>query len=153
LKKQINFAKKFRTIAIMAQKPTNALQTEQLCQLIIYGLQEKKGIDIVMLDLRSAKNAITDFFIICSGNTDNHVDALSESVSDEVLKHSGEKAWHTEGKQHKEWILMDYIHVIVHIFRKDRRKFYALEDLWGDAEPQTFEEAISLSFLPQEIEN
>jgi ribosome-associated protein len=109
-------------------------QSEILSQLIVKGMQEKKATNIVVLDLRKVKNAVADFFVIGTGNSDKQLDAIADSISDEVYKGSQENAWHTEGKNNKEWMLLDYSNVVAHIFRKDLRKFYALERLWGDAE-------------------
>ncbi len=108
--------------------------SEKLCDAIVKGMQEKKAIDIVVLDLRKVKNAVADFFIICSGGSDKQLDAITQSVDDEVYKAVKENPWHVEGKSNKEWMLLDYFDVVVHIFRKDRREFFALEKLWGDAE-------------------
>ncbi len=96
-------------------------------------MQEKKGFDILKMDLRKIPNTITDFFIICSGSSDTQIDAIAGSVDDEVFKNTKENPWHREGVQNKEWILLDYVDVVVHIFRKDRREFYDIESLWGDA--------------------
>jgi len=97
---------------------------------------EKKALDIAVLDLREVKNAIADYFVICSGNSDTQVDAITDSIEDEVKKASGQNAWHKEGFQNKEWILLDYLDVVCHVFRKDRRTFYDLEEFWGDAKIQ-----------------
>ncbi len=107
--------------------------SEKLCDAIVKGMQEKKAIDIVVLDLRKVKNAVADFFVICSGGSDKQLDAITQSVDDEVYKAVKENPWHVEGKSNKEWMLLDYFDVVVHIFRKDRREFFALEKLWGDA--------------------
>jgi ribosome-associated protein len=109
-------------------------ESEKLSQTIVKGMQEKKASDIVVLDLRKVKNGIADFFVLCSGSSDKQLDAIADSVDDEVFKTLNENARYTEGKNNKEWILLDYINVVVHIFRKDRRQYYALETLWGDAE-------------------
>jgi ribosome-associated protein len=109
-------------------------ESEKLSQTIVKGMQEKKASDIVVLDLRKVKNGVADFFILCSGNSDKQLDAIADSVDEEVFNTLNENPWYTEGKNNKEWILLDYINVVVHIFRKDRRQFYALETLWGDAE-------------------
>ena len=101
---------------------------------IISGMQEKKANDIVLMDLRKVKNAVADFFVICSGNSDKQLDAIADSVDTEVYKELNENPWHIEGKNNKEWMILDYTNVVVHIFRKDKRSFYALEKLWGDAE-------------------
>ncbi len=108
--------------------------SEALVKVIVHGMQEKKAMSISILDLRQVKNAFTEFFVICSANSDTQVDAIMNSVEDEVIKALGQKPFRNEGKQNREWILMDYLDVVVHVFRKDRRNFYALEDLWGDAE-------------------
>ena len=107
---------------------------EKLNRVIVKGMQEKKASDIVILDLRKLKNAIADFFVICSGNSDKQLDAIADSVDGEVYKELKENPWHIEGKNNKEWMLLDYITVVAHVFRKDRREFYALERLWGDAD-------------------
>lgn len=116
-----------------------SVDSEQLSQAVAHGMQEKKASDIVILDLRNVKSAITDFFVICSGNSDTQVDAITDSVEEEVYKLLGQNPWHKEGKENKEWILLDYVDVVVHVFKKERRRFFALEDLWGDAEVQHIE--------------
>jgi ribosome-associated protein len=116
----------------MAKKKKGAT-SEILSQTVVKGMLEKKASDIVVMDLRKVKNAIADFFVICSANSDKQLDAIFESVDEEVYKALKENPWHTEGKHNKEWMLLDYIDVVAHIFRKDRRSFFALETLWGDA--------------------
>lgn len=103
-------------------------------------MQEKKAQDIVVMDLRNVKNAICDYFVLCSGNSDTQIDAISSSVEEEVYKASQQDPWHREGKTNREWILLDYVDVVAHVFKKDRRSFYDLEQLWGDAEIQVVEE-------------
>ncbi|HEX6226040.1 MAG TPA: ribosome silencing factor [Chryseolinea sp.] len=117
----------------MAKKRKGA-DSETLSDVIVKGMQEKKASDIVVMDLRKIKNAVADFFVICSGNSDKQLDAISDSIDAEVFKKLKENPWHTEGKNNKEWMLLDYINVVAHVFRKDRREFYALERLWGDAD-------------------
>ena len=108
--------------------------SEKLADLVVKGMQEKKASDIVVMDLREVKNAVADFFVLCSGNSDKQLGAISDSVDEFVYKDLKENPWHIEGKNNKEWMLLDYIDVVAHIFRKDRREFYALERLWGDAD-------------------
>ncbi len=115
-------------------KKKKGSDSEKLSKAIVKGMQEKKASDIVVMDLRLVKNAVADFFIVCSGNSDKQLEAISDSVDEEVYKALKEKPWHTEGKNNKEWMIIDYINVVSHIFRKDRRQFYSLEKLWGDAE-------------------
>jgi ribosome-associated protein len=115
-------------------KKTKGISSEKISQAIVKGMQEKKAIDIVVMDLRKVKNAVADFFVICSGNSDKQLDAIADSVDQEVYKALKENPWHTEGKNNKEWMLLDYINVVAHVFRKERRDFYSLERLWGDAD-------------------
>jgi len=113
---------------------------QKLSELVVKGMQEKKAHDIVLMDLRKVKNAVADFFVICSGNSDKQLDAIADSVDTEVYRELKENPWHVEGKNNKEWMILDYTNVVAHIFRKDRRSFYALEKLWGDAEITEIEE-------------
>lgn len=117
----------------MAKKRKDG-NSKKLCDAIVKGMQEKKAADILVMDLRKVKNAVADFFVICSGGSDKQLDAIAESVDVEVYKSVKENPWHVEGKSNKEWVLLDYFDVVAHIFRKDRREFFALEKLWGDAE-------------------
>jgi ribosome-associated protein len=115
-------------------KKRKGASSEKLSGVVVKGMQEKKAMDIVVMDLRKVKNAVADFFVICSGNSDRQLDAIADSVDQEVFKELKENPWHTEGKNNKEWMLLDYIDVVVHVFKKDRREFYSLERLWGDAD-------------------
>ena len=117
----------------MKERKNKELSSKDLSELVAKGMAEKKGQEITILDLRKVKNSITDFFVICSGNSDTQIDALANSVEDEVYKFSKTEPWQKEGKANGEWILIDYVDVVVHIFNKDRRKHYDLEELWGDA--------------------
>ena len=116
------------------------ITSEELAGQIVRGMQEKKAFDIVTLDLREIKGAVADFFIICSGNSDTQIDAIADSVEEEVKKATGQTPWHREGKQNREWILLDYVDAVAHIFKKDTRAFFALEDLWGDALIKQYED-------------
>ncbi len=122
------------------RKKDSLSNSQKLSGLIVKGMQEKKANDIVLMDLRKVKNAVADFFVICSGNSDKQLDAIADSVDAEVHKGLNENPWHVEGKNNKEWMILDYTNVVAHIFRKDRRSFYALEKLWGDAEITEIEE-------------
>ena len=114
--------------------------SEKLSQLVVKGMQEKKANDIVVMDLRKVRNAVADFFVICSGSSDKQLDAIATSIDEEVYKGLKEDPWHSEGKNNKEWVLLDYSNVVAHIFKKDRRTFFSLEKLWGDAEITQIEE-------------
>lgn len=108
------------------------MTAEELSKIIVKGMQEKKASNIVVMDLRGVKNAFTDFFVVCSGNSDTQIEAISDSV-EKITQNLKEKPWKNEGRQNKQWILMDYINVVAHIFLKEQREFYGLEELWGDA--------------------
>ena len=109
----------------------------KLIEKIVIGISEVKGQDIEMIDLRKIENRICDFYIICSGNSNTHVSAILESVKRKVSKTLKEKPSHTEGEENAEWILLDYINVVVHIFQKQIRDFYRIEELWGDCKINT----------------
>ena len=103
-----------------------------LIEKIVIGISDVKGQDIKMIDLRKIENRICDFYIICSGSSNTHVSAILDSVKKKVSKTLKEKPSHTEGEENAEWILLDYINVVVHIFQKQVRDFYKIEELWGD---------------------
>ena len=105
---------------------------------------EKKASDVVVLDLRDIKHAVADYFVIGSGSSDTQIDAISEAIEEQVRKTSKEKPWKKEGFQNKEWILLDYVDVVAHVFVKEKREFYALEDLWADAHITTVDESLNL---------
>ena len=114
-------------------KKTDPNSAENISKYIVKGIQEKKGTNIVILNLKDIGNAIADYFIICTGNSDTQIDAISNSIEKEVHEATQENPWHREGIQNKEWILLDYVNVVVHIFKHEVRSFYGLEELWGDA--------------------
>lgn len=107
--------------------------TDQLTTQIIRGIEEVKGQDIEILDLREIENTVCDYFIICNGTSNTQVNAIVNSVQKSVSKELREKPWHTEGTENAEWVLIDYVHVVVHVFQKHIREFYDIEGLWGDA--------------------
>ena len=107
--------------------------TDQLITQIIKGIEEVKGQDIEILDLRDIENTVCDYFIICSGNSNTQVNAITGSVQKLVSKELKDKPWHVEGQNNSEWILMDYVNVVVHVFQNHVREFYDIESLWGDA--------------------
>lgn len=123
----------------MVKKNTSA-DSEKLAEIIIQGIQDKKGQTIRLVDLRKVNNAISDFFIICHGSSNRQVDSIADSVFEFVQKAIGEKPFNMEGKRQSEWILLDYVDVVVHIFQEKLREHYALEDLWADAQIKQIEE-------------
>ena len=106
---------------------------EQLVDAIVFGMEEVKAHNIVVMDLRKVPNALSDFFVVCHGTSNTQVQAIADSVEKETFRLLQDEPAHSEGTRNATWILMDYVNVIVHIFNKDARDFYALEDLWADA--------------------
>ncbi|MFW6043645.1 MAG: ribosome silencing factor [Marinilabiliaceae bacterium] len=124
----------------MEEQQMEIISSEQLVKAVVSGIQEKKGGNITVLDLRNIENMIAEYFIICEGESNVHVDAVSEAVEKIVHRDAGEKPFHIEGKQNAEWILLDYMNVVVHVFQKPVRRFYSLEELWADATRTDVEE-------------
>ncbi len=118
-----------------------ALESTSISEFAIQGIQEKKGNEIVRLDLRNIHSSVADYFIVCHADSTTQVKAIAHSVEEEIFKALKIEARRKEGIQHGEWILLDYIDVIVHIFKTDKREFYGIEELWGDAEMQTYKSA------------
>lgn len=106
---------------------------DELLSKIIEGIENVKGENIEVLDLRDIENTPCQYFVICDGNSNTQVQAISGSIQKTVSKQLRDKPWHIEGAEQAEWILMDYIHVVVHIFQKHVREYYKIEELWGDA--------------------
>jgi ribosome-associated protein len=121
-------------------KKVKETETEQLIAAIVEGIQRKKGIDIIKIDLTKINNTECKYFIICHGNSNTQVDAISHSVEDTVVEFLNEKAWHTDGYQNSLWVLLDYADIMVHIFQRDARTFYDLENLWADAQIELIKE-------------
>jgi ribosome-associated protein len=107
--------------------------TDHLIAEILKGIEEVKGKDIDILDLRDIENTVCDYFVICNGTSNTQVNAIVNSIQKSVSKAMHEKPWHVEGTANAEWVLMDYVDVVVHVFQKHIREFYDLESLWGDA--------------------
>jgi ribosome-associated protein len=114
----------------MTKEKKNA---DQLITTIIAGIEEVKGKEISILDLREIENTVCDYFIICEGTSNTQVNAIVNSIQKKVSKALKDKPWHIEGTKNGEWVLMDYINVVVHVFQKQTREYYDIESLWGDA--------------------
>ncbi|MFI5136108.1 MAG: ribosome silencing factor, partial [Chitinophagales bacterium] len=111
-----------------AAKPTFTPTTE----VILSAIKEKKGDNICTIDLRNINDAVCDFFVVCDASSTTQVRAIAMNVEGQVLKERNEKPWHIEGVENQEWILLDFVDVVVHIFLKPLRGFYQLEELWSD---------------------
>ena len=124
----------------MNQQVSKDVNSEVLSEWVVEGMLEKKAIDVVVMDLRDVKHAIADYFVVCSGNSDTQIDAISDSIEEQIHKRIKQNPWKREGRQNKEWILLDYVDVVAHVFNKEKRTFYGLEELWGDAKITRIEE-------------
>ncbi|NHF60761.1 ribosome silencing factor [Flavobacteriaceae bacterium TP-CH-4] len=116
---------------------------DELIALILEGIEEVKGQDINLLDLREIENTVCDYFIICNGTSNTHVNAIVGSIQKTVSKTIKDKPWHVEGEDNAEWVLMDYVNVVVHVFQKHIREFYDIEGLWGDAKVTLVESSMN----------
>jgi ribosome-associated protein len=108
-------------------------QTELLVEEVIKGIQEKMGKEITCLNLGRINSTVCDYFVVCHGTSNTHVSAIAESVEDLVNRQTGIKPSRKEGFSNAEWILLDYLDVVVHVFQQEIRDHYKLEDLWADA--------------------
>ena len=126
-----------RKLQNMAKKQESP--SKILSDAIVKALKEKKGIEITRLDLRSLNGAVTDYYVIATGSSDRHVQALSEYVIEAMEEFPGEKPHSKEGIRAGEWALLDYVSVVVHIFQEEKRFFYSIEELWGDAKREDFD--------------
>lgn len=120
---------------MMTKKKNN----DDLLVNIIKGIEEVKGNDIDILDLRQIDNSSCDYFVICNGNSNTQVNAIVNSIQKTVSKSIKDKPWHVEGSDNAEWVLMDYVNIVVHVFQKHIREYYNIENLWGDAKITTIE--------------
>ncbi|MEQ8217542.1 MAG: ribosome silencing factor [Arenibacter sp.] len=116
---------------------------DELIALILSGIEEVKGHDINLLDLRDIENTVCDYFIICNGTSNTHVNAIVGSIQKTVSKAIQDKPWHVEGSDNAEWVLMDYVNVVVHVFQKQVRQYYDIEGLWGDAKVTSVESSFN----------
>jgi ribosome-associated protein len=120
----------------MIKKNSN---NDDLLANIIKGIEEVKGENIDILDLRAIDNTVCDYFVICNGNSNTQVNAIVGSVQKLVSKELKDKPWHVEGAENGEWVLMDYVNIVVHVFQKHIREYYRIESLWGDAKITTIQ--------------
>ena len=124
----------------MIKKKIGNLST-YLSEIAVHGIQEKKGNDIVRLDLRELNSSVSDYFIICNADSATQVKAIADSVEEEIYKNTQTNPWRKEGLEHADWIILDYFDIVVHIFKTEKREFYGIEDLWGDAQSTSYQSA------------
>ncbi len=115
-------------------------KTNILLKNIITAIQDIKGEDVISLDLRKINSSVCDYFVICTGKSDTQVKAIQRNIEQFVFKNNSEKAFNVEGSNIGEWILINFSDIIVHIFQKNIREFYNIEELWGDATFTRYEE-------------
>jgi ribosome-associated protein len=135
-----NSEKKKKVIGKRPKKTSSPQQTTSLLDAVIEGMQERKAKNITVLNLQGIENRVTDYFVICDADSNTHVNSIADSIEDTVEKMTKEKAYHSEGHQNGEWILIDYINIVVHVFLRETREHYNIEGLWGDAEITTIED-------------
>ena len=109
-------------------------RSSKIFKTIIHAIQEKKGEHIVSLDLKKIPEAVADFFIICQANNNNQLRAIADNIEEEVRNECGENPYKHEGRQAEQWILIDYVNIVIHVMLPEPRKFYQLEELWSDAQ-------------------
>ena len=124
-------------LAVLANRKrksiTRLTRNSKIFKTIIRAIQDKKGEDIVSLDLRKIPEAVADFFIICEANSQPQIRAIADEIEEQVKKVCGEAPYHHEGKQALQWVLLDYVNIVVHIMMPESRRFYKLEEMWSDA--------------------
>jgi ribosome-associated protein len=120
------------------------VSSDLLITEIIKGIEDVKGENISILDLREIENTVCEYFIVCDGNSNTQVNAISGSIQKKVSKALKDKPWHVEGENNAEWVLLDYVNIVVHVFQKHVREFYNLEGLWGDAKITNIQNAYKL---------
>lgn len=118
----------------MAKKKINKSNTEALVAAIVQAVLDKKGEELITMDISKINNTICKYFVICHTNSNTHAMAVADNIEDHVRKTLKEKVWHKEGLDNAHWILLDYADVVVHIFQREFRQFYNIEGLWADAD-------------------
>ncbi|MEO6488385.1 MAG: ribosome silencing factor [Ferruginibacter sp.] len=112
---------------------TRLTRSSKIFKTIIHAIQEKKGENIISLDLRKIPEAVADFFIICQANNNNQLRAIADFIEEDVMNNCDERPYKHEGRQAEQWILIDFVNIVVHVMLPEPRKFYQLEELWSDA--------------------
>ena len=129
-------------LTVLASRKKNTITrlnaNSRIFKLIIKAIQEKKGEQIVSLDLRKIPEAVSDYFIVCQATTNVQVKAIADHVEDTVKRQLGELPYRHEGYHALQWVLIDYINVVVHVMQPETRKFYKLEEMWSDAPLQEY---------------
>lgn len=130
-------------LASVAKKASRLTKSSKILKVIINAIQDKKGESIVSLDMRKIPEAVADFFIICEAGANVQVKAIADSIQEQVKTECGELPYRTEGYQALQWVLVDYVNVVVHVFQRETRKFYRLEDMWSDGVMLEYDDVIA----------
>jgi len=117
-----------------SKKNATQEQTTSLLDAIVAGMQEKKAKNITIINLAGLEHRVCDYFVICDADSTTHVNAIADTLEETVIKKTGEKPYHSEGHQNAEWILIDYVNIVAHVFMRETREFYNIEGLWADGE-------------------
>lgn len=125
----------------VAAQPENSKRdartpSRELAYHAVDAVLSKKAYDVAVMDMREV-SGVAEYFVIASGGSDLQIKAISDAVQEQVEERCGERPWHTEGVEHRRWVLLDYVDLVVHIFNEEKRAFYDLERLWGDAPIET----------------
>lgn len=129
-----NSEKKKKPATRRPKKSSSPKETSSLLDAVVEGMKERKAKNIMILNLQGIENRVTDYFVICDADSNTHVNSIADSVEEMVEKLTKEKAYHSEGNQNGEWVLIDYINIVAHVFLRETREHYNIEGLWGDAE-------------------
>ncbi|MCJ8497268.1 ribosome silencing factor [Chryseobacterium salipaludis] len=114
-------------------------EKQLLIDTIVDAIQDTKGEDIMIFDLSKIENSVAQTFVICTGNSNTQVSAIAGNIEKKVRNEIHDRPWHVEGTENALWILLDYVSVVVHVFQRQTREYYEIEELWGDAEITTIE--------------
>jgi ribosome-associated protein len=136
-------SEKKKTVTGSAKRPkknASAAQTTSLLDAIVQGMQEKKAKNITIINLAGIEHRVCDYFVICDADSTTHVNAIADSLEESVIKKTGEKPYHSEGYANAEWILIDYVNIVAHVFMRETREFYNIEGLWADGETTTIKD-------------
>ena len=119
---------------------TKEIKADKKLEFILEAIKEKKGKDIISIDLRNVSNSIADYFIICHGDSTTQVDAIADEIEDQLKKEAKIRPHHIEGRDNSQWILLDYFDILVHVFIEEKRAFFNLEELWADGDIEKIED-------------
>ena len=119
-------------LSYFMKEKNQLVNSKKLSNIIAKSMKDKKAKEVSIINLEKIKNSICDYFVICSGNSDIQIDSIAENIEKKVYENANEKPWKKEGEFNKEWLILDFVNVVAHIFLKEKRYHYNLDKLWGD---------------------